>query len=255
MTHTHDPGAYGAGVASRYDDLYGAEELGTEGTVAFLHDLAGPGAPILELGVGTGRLALPLLALGHPVTGIEASPAMIAALRAKPEGTQVHVIEGDFSVVKADGAFRVATIVFNALFALGTRQAQIACLRNVAESLQPDGCLVLEAYVLRPEQMGTGWCVLPRMVSNDHVELQLSRYDPATHRLVRTLVHLRTDDTLLTSVSDTYAWPGEIDLMAETAGLRLRSRSGGWGREPFDSTCVRHISVYVPARLVSPRRV
>lgn len=240
----HDPSAYGAAVASRYDDLYGRDESSTNTTVAFVDALAGPGAAILELGVGTGRLALPLLQLGHPVTGVDASAEMIAALKAKPGGEQVCLVEGDFAEVKVPGRFKVALITFNAIFALPSRQAQAACLRNAAESLQSDGCLVLEAYVLKPEQLGSGWSVLPRMVSSDHVELQLSRYDHASHRLVRTLVHLRADDTVVTGVSDTYAWPGELDLLAETAGLRLRSRTGGWTDEPFDASSNRHVSVY-----------
>ena len=240
----HNPGAYGAAVASQYDELYGEDELGTEKTVAYLHELAGPGAAILEFGVGTGRLALPLVERGHPVTGIEASPAMIAALKAKPLGEQVQVIEGDFSQVEVPGKFKIALLAFNVIFAMPTRQAQARCLRKAAESLEPDGCVVLEAYVLRPEQLGAGWCVLPRIVSPDHVELQLSRYDYATHRVVRTLIHLRDDDTSLAGVSDTFAWPGELDLMAEAAGLRLVSRSGGWCREPFDATSSRHLSLY-----------
>jgi len=242
----HNPAAYGAAVASRYDELYGEDELGTEGTVAYLHELAGAQGSILEFGIGTGRLALPLLELGHPVTGVEASPAMIAALKEKPGGKQVQIVEGDFSEVEVPGRFKVVLVAFNAIFALPDRQAQAMCLQRAAESLQPDGLLVLEAYVLRPEQLGSGWCVLPRMVSADHVELQLSRYDHATHRVVRTLVHLRDDDTSVTGVSDTFAWPGEIDLMAEAAGLRLVSRSGGWHREPYDAASSRHVSLYRP---------
>lgn len=241
---THDPGAYGAVMASRYDELYGEAELETDETVALLHKLAGPGGTILELGVGTGRLALPLASQGHSVTGVEASSAMIEALKAKPGANQVEVIEGDFSEIKVPGRFKLAAITFNAIFALSSRREQAACLQNVAASLQHEGCLVLEAYVLRPEQLSPGWCVLPRMVAADHVELQLSHYDHATHRIVRTLVHLREDDTKLMSVSDTYAWPGELDLMAEAAGLRLRSRRAGWGDEPFDATSARHVSVY-----------
>jgi SAM-dependent methyltransferase len=248
---THDPGAYGATIASRYDELYGEHELDTEKTVALLHDLAGPDGSILEFGVGTGRLAIPLAEQGHPVTGIEASPAMIDALKAKAAGRHVNVIEGDFSEIKVPGPFKLAVIAFNAIFALPTRRAQATCLKNAAESLQADGCLVLEAYVLRPEQLGADWCILPRMVAPEHVELQLSRYDHATHRIVRTLVHLRADDTTLMSVSDTYAWPGELDLMAEAAGIRLRSRSGGWNHESFDATSTQHVSVYEPDRALA----
>lgn len=242
----HNPGAYGASLASRYDELYGEDELGTGATVAYLHELAGPGGAILEFGVGTGRLALPLVEQGHPVTGIEASPGMIAALKAKPLGEQVRVIEGDFSQVEVPGRFKIVLLAFNAIFALPSRPAQALCLKRAAAYLEPDGHLVLEAYVLRPEQLAAGWCVLPRMVSPDHVELQLSRYDHATHRVVRTLIHLRDDDTSLTGVDDTFAWPGELDLMAEGAGLRLVSRSGGWSREPFDATSSRHLSLYGP---------
>src|ERR1039457_690465 len=150
---THDPGAYGAVMASRYDELYREAELETDETVALLHKLAGLGGAILELGVGTGRLALPLAAQGHPVTGVEASPAMIEALKAKPGANQVDVIEGDFSEIKVPGPFKLAAITFNAIFALSSRRERAACLQNVAASLQNDGCLVLEAYVLRPEQL------------------------------------------------------------------------------------------------------
>jgi SAM-dependent methyltransferase len=243
---THDPGAYGAAIASRYDELYGEAELETDQTVAFLHELAGPGGAILELGVGTGRLALPLASRGHPVTGVEASPAMVEGLKAKSGADQLDVVEGDFSKIRMPGRFKLAAITFNAFFALSSRREQATCLQNVAASLDHEGCLVLEAYVLRPEQLSSGWCVLPRVVAADHVELQLSHYDHATHRILRTLIHLREDDTILTSVSDTYAWPGELDLMAEAAGLRLRSRRAGWGDERFDATSARHVSVYEP---------
>jgi SAM-dependent methyltransferase len=241
---SHDPGAYGAAIASRYDELYGEAELETDETVALLHRLAGSGGTILELGVGTGRLALPLASRGHPVTGVEASSAMVEALKAKPGADRVNIVEGDFSKIRVSGRFKLAVITFNTIFALSSRREQTACLQNVAASLHHEGCLVIEAYVLRPEQLGPGWCVLPRMVAADHVELQLSHYDHATHRIVRTQVHLREGDTILTSVSDTYAWPGELDLMAEAAGLRLRSRRAGWGDEQFDATSARHVSVY-----------
>ncbi len=169
---------------------------------------------------------------------------MVEALKAKPGADRVNIVEGDFSKIRVSGRFKLAAITFNAIFALSSRREQAACLQNVAASLHHEGCLVIEAYVLRPEQLSPGWCVLPRMVAVDHVELQLSHYDHATHRIVRTLVHLREGDTILTSVSDTYAWPGELDLMAEAAGLRLRSRWAGWGDEQFDATSARHVSVY-----------
>ena len=242
---SHDPRAYGERVGADYDALYPGSHLETDAAVAALAALSEPaGRSILEFGVGTGRLALPLLELGLTVAGIEASEAMLAELRAKPNGEAVHVVVGDFAEARVEGRFAVVALTFNAIFALPTREAQIACFRNARRHLAPGGCVVVEAFVLGPEQIRGDWSIQPRRVEHEHVELELARYDAAAQRIERTLVHLLPTGVRLVGVKDTYAWPGELDLMARAAGLQLRSRAAGWLGEPFDSSSRKHVSIY-----------
>jgi SAM-dependent methyltransferase len=236
--------AYGESVADDYDRLYPEDTLGTGATVRTLAELAGEDGSVLELGIGTGRLALPLLERGLRVSGIEASTAMVDRLRRKSRGDEIEVVVGDFTSASAGGPFSVVSLAFNAIFGLPDRDAQIACFRNAAAHIEPGGCFVVEAFVLRPEQLTGSWSILPRSVGEDHAELQLARYEPASQRIERTLVHLRPDGVRLVPVMDSYAWPGELDLMARIAGLRLRSRAGGWSGEPFDASSSKHISIY-----------
>jgi SAM-dependent methyltransferase len=245
--NAHDPGAYGHTVGADYDRLYPDAHLETEATVAAVARLASGGgekASVLEFGIGTGRLALALVDQGFTVAGIEASAEMVEQLRKKPRAAAIDVVIGDFATTRVPGRFAVVLLTFNAIFALPDRDAQIACFENAARHLEPDGRFVVEAFVLRPEQLSGQWSILPRSVQHEHVELQLARYDPAGSRIERTLLHLRPDGVRLFSVADTYAWPGELDLMARAAGLRLRSRAGGWAGEPFDATSDKHVSIY-----------
>ncbi|NED89832.1 class I SAM-dependent methyltransferase, partial [Streptomyces sp. SID11233] len=111
-------------VAAGYDDG-GGSEFAAETiarTVDFLHAAAGGGAA-LELGIGTGRIALPLARRGVPVHGIDLSPAMTERLRAKPGGTQIPVVIGDFAEATAPGTYRLVYLVFNTLMNLPTQEA------------------------------------------------------------------------------------------------------------------------------------
>lgn len=245
--NAHDPGAYGKTIGAEYDSLYPDAHLDTDAAVAALAGLAragGASSAILELGIGTGRLALALVEQGLKVAGIEASAGMVEQLRKKPRGDEIDVLLGDFATARVSGRFRVVVIAFNAIFAPPDRNAQIACFENAARHLAPGGCFVVEAFVLRPEQLSGDWSILPRSVEHEHVELQLARYDPADSRIERTLLHLRPDGVHLLAVSDTYAWPGELDLMAHAAGLTLRSRLGGWSGQAFDASSHKHVSIY-----------
>jgi SAM-dependent methyltransferase len=244
----YGPAAYGDAVGTDYDALYPDTVFETEATVAALADLAGS-APvgqrsILEFGIGTGRLALPLTERSFRVVGIEASDAMVEQLRAKPRGTEIEVVVGDFVHECVSGTFSVVVLSLNGITDPPTRDAQIECFRNAARHLEPRGCFVIETFVLHPDQLRGDWSIWPRIVAHEHVELELSRFDPATSIVERTLVHLRPDGTRFITVKDNYAWPGELDLMARAAGLRLRSRHGGWGGEPFDAASRRHVSIY-----------
>lgn len=242
----YDPAAYGNALGAEYDQLYSDSEFETDAAVAALTSLAGfpRNGSILEFGVGTGRLALPLRELGFGVVGIEASRVMVEQLRAKPGGAEIPVVVGDFTTARVDGRFSVVVLAVNGITDPPTRDAQIACFQNAARHLDDGGCFVLETYVLGPEHLRGGWSVSPRLVARDRVELQIARYDARTSRLERTMVHLRPDGVRLIPLVDNYAWPGELDLMARSAGLRLRARHAGWREEPFDTSSRRHVSIY-----------
>jgi SAM-dependent methyltransferase len=243
----HDPETYATKVGDDYDLLYPGDPVETERCAAALERLSREvsGKPsVLEFGIGTGRLAFPLLERGVRVAGIEASATMIAQMQTKLRSEEIQVVQGDFLSARVGGEFSVVVLGFNGIFGPADRDAQIACFRNAARHLEPGGCFVVEAFILRPEQLNGGWWVLPRSVQHEHVELQVCRYDTAAHILERTMVHLRPDGLRFVKLADRYAWPGELDLLARIAGLRLRSRDGGWNGEAFGPASQTHVSIY-----------
>ncbi len=215
-----------------------------QAAVAFLAQLGGEG-PALELGIGTGRIALPLAQTGIQVDGIDISPAMVEQLHARPGGDQLSVTIGDFADVPVSGAYRLIYVVFNTLFNLLTQEDQVRCFENVAAHLTGDGSFVVEAYVpaflyrLRSHQY-----VDAEAIEVDEVRLDLLRHLPASQMIEESHVSLSAAGVRLNPVVQRYAWPSELDLMARLAGLRLRERWGSWGREPFDADSRAHVSVY-----------
>lgn len=228
--------------AEHYDDsaVRGDEEQ----TVAALAGLAG-GGPALELAIGTGRIALPLAARGVRVDGIDLSEPMVAKLRAKPGGADLSVTIGDFADVAVAGRYRLIYLVFNTLFNLLTQDAQVRCFQNAAEHLTDDGVFVVEAFVpgylhrLRDNQY-----VDAEEVGVGHVKFDVARHDPVAQRLDENHVRLSRDGVRLVPVVCRYAWPGELDLMARIAGLRLAERWGAWDRRPLTADDRNCISVY-----------
>ena len=233
--------SFGEDVAETYRDVQRGDEVAA---VAFLEQLAGRG-PALELAIGAGRIALPLAALGIRVDGVDISPAMVAQLRAKPGGDAISVTIGDFADVPAPGAYRLIYVVWNTLFNLLTQDDQVRCFENVAAHLTDDGSFVVEAlvpaflYRLRNDQY-----VDAEAIEIDEVRLDVLRHDAATQMLEESHVSLSRAGVHLNPVVQRYAWPSELDLMARIAGLRLKGRWGGWGREPFNSSSHAHVSVY-----------
>jgi SAM-dependent methyltransferase len=212
--------------------------------VAFLAGLAGPG-PALELGIGTGRIALPLAARGIRVDGIDLSAAMVDQLRAKPGGDELSVTIGDLVDVAVPGTYRLIYVVFNTLFNVLTQEAQVRCFENVAAHLADDGSFVIEAFVPTfLHQLHNHQYVDAEAIDVDEVRLDVLRHDPATQTIEESHVSLSQAGVRLNPVVQRYAWPSELDLMARIAGLRLKGRWGGWEREPFDATSGVHVSVY-----------
>ena len=225
---------FGERVAERYDELDAAmfEPAVVDPVVDFLAGLAGDGAA-LELGIGTGRIALPLAQRGVRVHRIDLSAAMVARLRAKPGSDQIEVTLGDFATTTVDRTFSLAYLVFNTIMNLTTQDEQIACFRNVAAHLEPSGCFVIEVGVPQLQRLPPGETVRAFDISS--TRLGFDEYDVASQGLVSH--HYRTVDGKLEveSAPFRYVWPSELDLMARLAGLTLRERWGGWKREAFTS--------------------
>jgi SAM-dependent methyltransferase len=236
-----DPAFYGDCWASVYDEHHA--EMDPAPAVEFLAGLAGD-CRVLELAIGTGRVALPLAARGIRVEGIDASEAMVARLRAKPGGEAIPVVIGDMAQVPATGPFGLVYLVFNTLFGLLSRDRQAGCFRNVARVLGPGGMFVIECFVPDLARFDRGQRVQVRAVTEDSAILELSRHDAAQQRITTQIVTLGGQSTHLRPVALRYCWPSELDLMAQQAGLRLRERRSGWDRQPFDSASGGHVSVY-----------
>ena len=212
-----------------------------EPAVDFLAELAGDGRA-LELGIGTGRIALPLAQRGVPVHGIDLSKAMVARLRAKPGGEDIGVTIGDFATTTVDGSFSVAYLVFNTIMNLTTQAAQVACFRNVAAHLEPGGCFVIEVGVPELRRLPPGETIRAFHVSE--TSWGFDEYDVASQGLISHHFELVDGKLERISIPFRYAWPAELDLMAELAGMRLRERWSGWKREPFTSDSRKHVSVW-----------
>ena len=214
-----------------------------EETVAFLAGLAG-GGEALELAVGTGRIALPLMKAGVRVDGIELSKDMVDRMREKPGGDQVEVVMGDMSRVTTGRSYGLVYLVFNTIGNLLTQDDQVRCFENAARHLTDDGVFVVECRVpTAPARPGHQFIDVEEL-ELDHVELGVSRYDPLTQILDVNHVHLGADGLGFSPIRLRLAYPPEFDLMARIAGLRLRDRWGGWNGEPFTAASWRHISVY-----------
>jgi SAM-dependent methyltransferase len=240
----YEASTYGDRIAAVYDAWVApAVESTTQTTAAFLAELAGAGNA-LELGVGTGRVALPLAERGVAVHGIDVSEAMLARLRDKPGGADLPVTVGDFADVAVDGHFKLIYVVFNTFFGLLSQEEQVRCFANVARHLLPEGHFVIESFVPDPTLFDRGQRVSATRVETDRVQLDATRHDPVEQRVTTQHVHIGTEGIMLLPVQLRYAWPSELDLMARLAGLRLVHRFGGWQGEPFTAASPEHVSVY-----------
>lgn len=231
---------YGERCAAVYDEWFASADGAAVETLARL----ARGGRALELGVGTGLVALPLAGRGVEVHGIDASEAMVSRLRAKPGGERIPVTMGDFADVAVEGSFSLVFVVYNTFFALRTQEEQVRCFRNVAERLEPGGAFVLEAFVPDVAGFSRGHNVSVITVAGDRVGLKVSEHDPVGQRIKSQHVVFVNNEVRLYPVEVRYAWPSELDLMARLAGLCLRQRWRNWQGEAFESGGAKHISVY-----------
>ena len=246
----YEPSTYGDRFADVYDDWYAdvTDAVACTERIARLCEEAG-GGPVLELGVGSGRLALPLVERGLEVHGIDASPAMVERLRAKPGGDGVRVTVGDMAELHlheppAEG-FAVVLVAFNTFFNLGTEAAQGRCLARVAQVLAPQGRFVLEAFVPdTAEGDAVDGALTPRHITADEVVLSVSQRDRASQTVTGQHVHITEAGIRLRPWHLRYATPDQLDEQAASAGLELAWRAAGWKDEPYSDSSATHVSAY-----------
>ena len=237
-----DDGYFPERVAATYDSSEDmVDPAAVETTAGVLAELAGRGRA-LELGIGTGRIALPLARRGVEVHGIDLSRAMVARLRAKPGGDGIPVTIGDFATATADGTFSLAYLVFNTIMNLTTQDAQVACFRNVARHLEPGGCFVIEVGVPELRRLPPGQNTVPWQVTPTRWAFDI--YDTATQAMSSNYITVEDGRGEYRSIPFRYVWPAELDLMARLAGMRLRDRWEGWTRQPFTRESGQHVSVW-----------
>jgi len=243
MSEHYGAAFFGEREAAVYDDHVAEmfDPAVVTPVVETLADLAGGGAA-LEMGIGTGRIALPLAERGVPVHGIDASAAMVAKLRTKPGNDAIDVTIGDFATARVDGRFALVYLIFNTIFNLKTQDEQVACFQNAGDHLDSGGHFVIELGVPDLQRLPPGQDVFVYAV--DARSMSFDVYDVVTQHL--TSNHFVLDDGRVNSypVEGRYAWPSELDLMARLAGMRLRERWGGWKRKPFTSLSRSHVSIY-----------
>jgi SAM-dependent methyltransferase len=233
-------------IAQRYETLWPElfDPAVLDPAVDFLSDLAGAG-PALELGIGTGRVALPLSRRGIRVHGIELSPAMVAQLQTQHGASDISVTIGDFATAKAGATFTLAYLLRNTITNLTTQDEQVKCFRNVAAHLEPGGWFVIENYIPELQRLPPG--VTRHVFTATSAHVGFEEYDFATQIAVSH--HFWVIDGKLEAHSSPhrYVWPSELDLMARLAGMTLRERWSNWHRERFTSESRNHISVWQKA--------
>ncbi|WP_261562383.1 class I SAM-dependent DNA methyltransferase [Frankia tisae] len=231
-------------TAGRYDTTF-AEKFAPEvldPAVDFLTRLAGSGAA-LEFAIGTGRVAIPLVARGVPVTGIELSASMVAQLRRKADEETLPVIVGDMTTTTVPGEFSLVFLVWNSISNLRAQAEQVDCFRNAARHLGPGGRFVIELWTPPVRRLPPGQRAVPVSTGDRH--LVLDTYDLATQQCTSRHYWHEADGTVrYDSGSFRYVWPAECDLMAQLAGLELENRYADWDGSPFISDSESHISVW-----------
>jgi SAM-dependent methyltransferase len=237
----YDSATYGDRWAGIYDDWVAAHLAVQPGEVDFLAGLA-RGGRALELGIGTGRVAIPLTERGVEIVGIDASEQMLARLREKTD--RIATVTGEMADVAAEGEFDLVYVVFNTFLAMLTQDEQVRCFANVARRLKPEGAFAIQAFVFDQTRFAHGQRVQATDVEEGAIAFDVALHDAVAQTVsvqkivvgdgaVRTLpIHLR------------YVWPSELDLMARLAGLRLRERYEDFERRPFRAASTSHVSLY-----------
>jgi SAM-dependent methyltransferase len=231
---------YGERIAGVYDQWYSEFD---PAAIRVLAELA-HGGRALELGIGTGRIAIPLLKIGVTVHGIDASVSMVSKLRSKPGGESIPVIMGNFADVPVDGQYSLIYVVFNTFYSLLTQDEQIRCFQNAARHLSSDGVFVLEAFVPDMTRFSAQQAMRVTRIADSEVQLDASQVELDKQVITSQHMVLTEQGTRFYPVKIRYIWPSEMDLMARLSQLQLRERWSDWGKSRFTAESGKHISVY-----------
>jgi SAM-dependent methyltransferase len=231
---------YGESIAGVYDQWYSEYDPTAIQTLAELAH----GGKALELGIGTGRIALPLQNIGVAVHGIDASESMVARLHAKPGGENIPVVMGNFADVQVDDQYSLIYVVFNTFYALLTQDEQVRCFQNVAKHLASDGVFVIEAFVPDLKRFTDGQAMRAIRLKEHEVQVDLSLIELEKQIINSQHMLITEQGTRFYPVKIRYVWPTEMDLMARLSQLRLRERWSNWGKSAFEDESGKHISVY-----------
>lgn len=232
---------FGALNAEGYDQQH--DPGTTDAAVTAIAQLAGSGR-VLEFAIGSGRIALPLSQMGIEIAGIEASAPMIDLLKAKPGGAAIEVVQGDMSEAQVAGGFDLVILVFNTLFNITTQTGQLACFANAARHLNPGGRFVVEAFVPDFEDFDGGQRTRTQTVDFGAVRLEAIRHDRAAQVLDMQRITITADGMRMVPLPMRYAYPPELDLMAQQHGFALAERWGSWDKSPYNASSDMHVSVY-----------
>ncbi len=240
MSSDFSPNDYGDRIFEAYDGMYPDVD---PACIHLLAELAEQG-PALELGVGTGRVAIPLAGAGVKVHGIDASESMLDVCRAKPGAEHLQLVHADFSSFTLDQCFPLIYIVFNTIFALTSQERQLACFASAARHLTTSGHFVLEAFTPDQARFEDGQTVRAIDLDQGTVKLEATRHDPVSQTVLTQHILIGETGNRLYPVKLRYIWPSEMDLMARLAGLELEQRWGSWERADYGMGSPKHISLY-----------
>ncbi|MFI8280882.1 class I SAM-dependent methyltransferase [Streptomyces sp. NPDC085929] len=230
--------------ARTYDDDY-PPLADDDPMIAFMRNRISEGARVVEFGIGTGRVAIPLLHSGCRLWGIDISAEMLARLAAKDEANGIETMEGSFLDTRAPGAFAAVVCVFNTLYHVHAQDGQVQALKAAADHLEPDGFLFLEntSALHITERYGDGSRILLQDIGNTSLWLLAAQMCAIEQRLRITHIKMTDSGTSLAPVTFRYIWPAELRLMAQQAGLQIAEEYGDWSQHPFDGSSTSHIVV------------
>ena len=231
---------YGEQIAEVFDEFYAEVD---QDLIDLLYAFA-KGGRALELGIGTGRVALPLQKKGVKVNGIDVSEAMVAKLKAKPGGEDIEISMGSFDEIELDERFELIYVIFNTFYALLTQEEQVRAFHSIARHLNPDGVFLVEAFVPDLSRFERNQTVRVVQQREGRVQIDVSQHDPLRQQIASHHVLLSNEGVQLYPVKLRYVWPSEFDLMANLAGLSLKDRWASWAKDAFTQNSQKHISVY-----------